>query len=398
MAALQYVDIPGYSALLLRRTYPELAQPGGLIPRSLEWLAGKARWKETDFTWTFPSGAVLAFGYLQRKTDKYRYQSSEFDFIGFDELTHFDEDDYRYLFSRLRRRAGSRVPSRMRAASNPGGRGHRWVKRRFVEKKPNPDDPADTPQKCAQRIFIPALLDDNPGVDQAAYRRALSELDPETLAQLLEGDWNAREPGAWIFEGVDAAEQRGRDFDRLRELGELVDPDGEAMQLGIDWGDHTTACVIGWPLERGGIYIPPQEVVLHGPDAEPGRATDAMLVAADAYEWPVSEARYDSAGAQSMRTFATHSPESIGIWKVAFATRKDEAIGYLQQLFRRTAEGKDTRIIAISPRNDVLLDQLRGYHRDAVSGRIVKGDDHSVDALIALISPVAQRHRESLGT
>src|SRR5690348_15734101 len=160
-AALQFADFPGYKALLLRRTYPELAQPGGLIDRSQEWLAGKARWNEQKHRWTFPSGAVLEFGYLQRSTDKFRYQGAELDFVGFDELTHFDESDYLYLFSRLRKREGSPIPPRIRAASNPGGRGHRWVKRRFIERKPDPDNPEDTPAKCAARVFIPAKLADN---------------------------------------------------------------------------------------------------------------------------------------------------------------------------------------------------------------------------------------------
>ena len=122
MAALQFADIPGYKALLLRRTFPELSQASGLIDRSQEWLGGKAQWNEAKHRWTFPSGAILEFGYLQRSTDRFRYQGAEFDFIGFDELTHFDESDYLYLFSRLRRREGSPIPPRMRAGSNPGSR------------------------------------------------------------------------------------------------------------------------------------------------------------------------------------------------------------------------------------------------------------------------------------
>ena len=120
MAALAYVDVPGYRALLFRRSFPDLNLPGALMDRAREWLGGSAaRWNAHDHVWTFPSGASLTFGYLENEKDKYRYQSAELQYIGFDELTQFAESQYLYLFSRLRRLAGSAVPLRMRAASNP---------------------------------------------------------------------------------------------------------------------------------------------------------------------------------------------------------------------------------------------------------------------------------------
>ncbi len=88
MAALQYVEVPNYAAILFRRTFADLALPGALMDRSQEWLSGtEARWNERDKTWTFPSGATISFGYLEHENHKYRYQSAEFQFIGFDELT-----------------------------------------------------------------------------------------------------------------------------------------------------------------------------------------------------------------------------------------------------------------------------------------------------------------------
>ncbi len=152
MAALQYVDVPGYAAILFRRTYTDLALPGALMDRAHEWLQGTAaKWSEKNKTWTFPSGATLSFGYLENENDKYRYQSAEFQFIGFDELTQFTETQYLYLFSRLRRLEGSKIPLRMRAASNPGGVGHEWVKQRFI---------------VGDKPFVPASLDDNPYIDR----------------------------------------------------------------------------------------------------------------------------------------------------------------------------------------------------------------------------------------
>ena len=187
MAALQYVDVPGYAAILFRRTFQDLALPGALLERSRVWLTGKARWNEQVKTWTFPSGAKLAFGYLDTPADKYRYQSSEFQFIGFDELTQFGEAEYLYLFSRLRRLSGSQVPLRIRAASNPGGIGHDWVRKRFLL------DPED-------RQFVPAKLDDNPYLDREQYRQSLGVLDETTRRQLLDGDWDANDDGLLSYD------------------------------------------------------------------------------------------------------------------------------------------------------------------------------------------------------
>ncbi len=199
MAALQYVDYPGYSAILFRRTYADLSLPGALMDRAREWLAETdARWKDSEKTWVFPSGATITFGYLENEQDKFRYQGAEFQFCGFDEATQFTETQYRYLFSRLRRLAGSAIPVRMRAASNPGGVGHDWVKQRFIIEGAG-----------AGRPFIPAKLTDNPHLDQVQYNRSLQNLDPITRQQLKDGDWSARQAGnkfkrEW-FEIVDAA-------------------------------------------------------------------------------------------------------------------------------------------------------------------------------------------------
>lgn len=210
MAAAQYLHVPGYAALLLRRTYTDLALPGALMDRAQDWWRGKegVQWDGEKKTFRFPSGATVSFGYLEKARAELRYQSSEFQFIGFDELTQFQEAPYRYLFSRLRKPSAgplADVPLRMRAGTNPGGPGHEWMKRRFV-----PDDylRAPTEERFARpwwkdgRLFVPARLEDNPHVDIAAYERSLAKLDPVTRAQLRKGDMSAHAGGhfkrAWF--------------------------------------------------------------------------------------------------------------------------------------------------------------------------------------------------------
>lgn len=187
MAALQYVDTPGYSAMLFRRTFADLALPGALMDRFIHWMAphDDVRWNSNNYTATFPSGARIGFGYLNNKDDYLRYKGAEFQFIGMDEVTEIRESDYRYLFSRLRRPASgplSQVPLRMRSASNPAPN---WVRQRFIVEG-----------KSENRIFVPSLLTDNPGIDAASYRAALQALDPVERRRLEAGDWWATTLGS----------------------------------------------------------------------------------------------------------------------------------------------------------------------------------------------------------
>ncbi|HBZ17966.1 MAG TPA: hypothetical protein DEO41_01075, partial [Betaproteobacteria bacterium] len=84
MAAMQYVDVPGYSAILFRRTFADLSLPGALMDRFRTWIAPNddIHWNNNSFIATFPSGARISFGYLNNQSDYLRYKGSEFQFIG----------------------------------------------------------------------------------------------------------------------------------------------------------------------------------------------------------------------------------------------------------------------------------------------------------------------------
>ena len=193
MSALQYGDVPNYSAILFRRTYADLALPGALMDRFRSWSAGvdEIHWNANSYVATFPSGARISFGYLNNTNDYLRYKGSEFQFIGMDEVTEIRESDYRYMFSRLRRPASgplSQVPLRMRSASNPAPN---WVRQRFIVEG-----------QSTGRIFVPSKLTDNPGIDADSYRQALQELDPVERRRLEEGDWWSTTLGS-LFDRTD---------------------------------------------------------------------------------------------------------------------------------------------------------------------------------------------------
>ena len=191
MAALMYVDIPGYNALLLRDTYQNLNKPEALMWRAHEWLNHTdAHWNGQDKIWAFPGGGSLSFGYLDGPLDHFNYLSSAYQFIGIDEAVGVRERSALYLFSRMRRlKENAFVPLRFRTASNPPTREQlavgKWIKDRYVDPK----------TKKPGSIFIPAKLQDNPFLEQEEYLQTLEELDPITKKQLRDGDWEIKEKG-----------------------------------------------------------------------------------------------------------------------------------------------------------------------------------------------------------
>jgi predicted phage terminase large subunit-like protein len=207
MAGLQYVDVKGYSGIIFRKTYADLVKPGALIDRAKEWLLKypEVRWNDKEKKFEFYKDrtkkeliSVLQFGYLENANDKYNYQGGEYQFIGFDELTHIDLSSYTYMFSRLRRLKGVKVPLRVRGASNPpDDDGGIWVKTRFIDEGPSHG-----------RVFIPAGMDDNPYLDAEQYEESLQELDPVTRARLRDGNWEIIRKGNMFkrqwFQQVDA--------------------------------------------------------------------------------------------------------------------------------------------------------------------------------------------------
>ncbi len=211
LGATQYVDDYPTSALLLRRTYRELDKPGGLMFRAREWFQyTDAHWDGKNYRWIFPSGATINFGYLTHPGDEENFQSSEYDYIGFDELTHFTEHHYLYMFTRMRKLKDMPVPLRMRSGTNPGGPGHEWVRKRWDLPKGSklPDDP----------VFIPSGLDDNPFLEKEDYKKGMDNLSGVVRAQLLDGDWTATSTGGYF----DASQFRVIDWGDLPEAREFL--------------------------------------------------------------------------------------------------------------------------------------------------------------------------------
>lgn len=233
MSALQYVHVPAYKSLLLRRTYPDLGLPGAIMDRAHTWLRGTAAtWNDRDKRYTFPSGAVLQFGYCDTVGDLDRYKSAEFQFIGIDEVTEWPEAWVTFLFSRLRRVVGHDVPIRMRAATNPDGPGQEWVRERFGI--PLDEVVTEPIHATDNRMFLPARAEDNPTLDLEAYELSLAQLGPAKYQQLRWGRW-VRDSEGLVYRIKDA---------------HLIDiaPRCTRFVLAIDYGfkDSIAFVVWGW--------------------------------------------------------------------------------------------------------------------------------------------------------
>lgn len=253
MAALQYVDIPGYNAILIRDTYQNLSKPEALIPVSHEWLSGTdAVWHGGERLWEFPHGdepsSTVSFGYLDGPMDHFNFQSSAYQYVGIDEIVQIRENQALYLFSRLRRlETHKQIPIRFRAASNPPAREQvargGWVKARYVDSETR-----------GGRIFIPAGIDDNPYLDKEEYIKSLMELDPITRQQLMKGDWNVKATGGLFkrhwFEVVDSVPTKSIKWIRYWDMAATEEKVGrsESSQPAF-----TSGCKMG--MTPDGLYF-----------------------------------------------------------------------------------------------------------------------------------------------
>jgi len=193
---LRYAHKASHRALILRRSMPELRE---LIDKSRE-LYPRAfpgcKYREVEKLWTFPSGAKIEFGFLERDADVYRYQGQAYSWIGFDEITHqATEFGWNYLASRLRTTDPEIIPY-MRCTANPGGVGAHWVKKRYID--PSPPNSGFQGADGITRKFIPARLDDNPYLaTDGRYEQMLKSLPDVQRKQLLEGNWDVAEGAAF---------------------------------------------------------------------------------------------------------------------------------------------------------------------------------------------------------
>ena len=223
--ALRY---PKSKQLVLRRTFPELKR--SLILTSQELFPKDiGQYKETTKKWQFINGSTIEFGYCESESDVTQYQSAEYDCIRFDELTHFTEYQYIYMLSRLR--GANNHPKQVKSSTNPGGVGHAWVKKRFIDTIA--PESLYTDETGRTRLFIPSKVQDNRFLmdSDPDYLKRLESLPEAEKKALLLGDWN-------IFEG-----QYFDEFDKsIHVVKPFSLPDYWRRYRVLDYGLDMLAC------------------------------------------------------------------------------------------------------------------------------------------------------------
>lgn len=215
IAAILNANNSKHRAILFRRTFAELSGSDGLIESSWQWYpSAKATYRAGNYLWTFPSGATVRFGHMATRNAHYAYQGHQFTFVGFDELGHFGQEQYLYLFSRVR--SDAKIPMRVCATSNPGAR---WIRDRWAPwLDANYANPASSGEiryykldesgaeiECDakdenswSRTFIASSWRDNPNIGDD-YVRNLDMLPFIERERLKNSNWMIEEGAGTIF-------------------------------------------------------------------------------------------------------------------------------------------------------------------------------------------------------
>lgn len=307
--AMSQVDVPNYRGIIFRRTYPELREVMDKCETYYKTAYPKAKYNSTEHVWKFPSGARIYLGDMQFEKDKTKYQGQQFDFIGFDELTHFTLSMYEYLRSR-NRASGPGTKVYMRATGNPGGIGHGWVKSTFVTagragepvvqqlKIMKPDGTMIV--KETSKIFIPSKVWDNEALlrNNPDYVTHLAMLNEQDRKALMEGDWD-------IFSGQAFTEFRDNpDGYRTRKMTHVIEPfripEHWLIYRGYDHG-YSKPFSAGWyAVDTDGVIYLVQE--LYG--CQHDRAGNAV---------PDTGVKWDPARiARKIREIEMHDPNLKG--------------------------------------------------------------------------------------
>jgi hypothetical protein len=243
-----------FSGLLVRHTTEELREliqkSQELYPRAIPGI----KWSERKSQWISPRGGRLWMSYLDKDMDVTRYQGQAFNWIGFDELTQWSSPyAWDYMRSRLRSAYAKDLGLYMRATTNPGGAGHQWVKKMFIDPSPSREpfwatniETGDTitfpkghtreGEPLFKRRFIPASLFDNPYLAEGGdYEAMLLSLPEHQRKQLLDGNWDVNEGAA---------------FPEFNRKIHVVDP----FKIPQSWS-RFRACDYGYGSHTGVLWI-----------------------------------------------------------------------------------------------------------------------------------------------
>jgi hypothetical protein len=272
-------DIPNLQVYLFRRTYPDLIanhmNGSGSLPELIAPFIESGQCKlnlsKNEIEWR--NGAKIHLCHCQHEQDVLKYQGAEIHVLLIDELTHFTEYMYRFLRNRVRL-GGLIIPEHWKArlpliisGSNPGGVGHQWVKRTFIDMSA-PNEVRRMPKEEGGMIrqFIPARLEDNPTLTEndPGYVDRLTGLGSENLVRAMrEGDWNITAGAA--FEKLSRIKHSIRPFSIPSHWTKFTSIDwGTAKPYANCWfAVNDEEVIIKARGSEPSVFIPPQSIILY---------------------------------------------------------------------------------------------------------------------------------------
>ena len=345
-----WINHPRFKGLFLRRTFPELESE--VIPRSKEFYTPwGAKYNEGKKRWTFPSGAIIQFGHVEEEKDVFKYDTAQYNYIAFDELTSFTEFIYTFLTSRCRS-ASAELPAVVRAATNPGNIGHNWVRRRFVEPAKDGNVLIHDEFTNTYRIFIPSKLTDNPYLLQndPNYGNRLKILSEAERRAKLDGDW-------WTFTGQMFSFREEPLHDEPPNAKHVIEPfeipSYWPKVLAVDWGSTAmTICLFGAISPEGRIYIF-EEYAVNGPEDRPTKKNVKLA------EW-ATELGFIASGSSAFGGEMTNLKDCVldaNAWEKKADTDEtiaDQVMRYSGLAFRPADKGVGSRIAGVQLLHDLL--------------------------------------------
>lgn len=236
---------PGIKILIVRKTYKELQN--NHIEQLTAELAGFAKYNRSDKMFRFPNGSTISFGYCANEGDLGQYQGAEYDVVFIDEAGQLQESWIRKINLCVRGTNG--FPKRTYYTLNPGGPGHAYFKRVFVDRNFNPDEDPD------DYFFIQAKVEDNKALmdTQPDYLRELENLPPTLRAAWKDGRWDVYE-GQFFEDFRDVPEHyKDRRWTHVIEPFEI--PDGWTICRSYDFGYGKPFSCAWWAVDYDGtIY------------------------------------------------------------------------------------------------------------------------------------------------
>ena len=358
--------IPGAKVLMVRKQFSHMTEIEQRL--RLRIPSEIASLNKSEHVMTFKhNGAELHLGFLDSDESAERYQGHQYVQIGYDELTHYDESWVNRLNERLRdpervelmREHGLKI--RMLAASNPGARGHSWVKQRFIDPAPagelftvpvlddagKPLRGADGKPLASTRQFITSSLWDNPYLNPDEYLATLADMDPERRRAMIYGDWSI---------------PAGTRFPQFRERIHVIKPEdfpippvGVVRVVGVDYGINDPFAAV-WAAKVGDTIVVYRDHVQDGLaasqqaakvlelESEEERLHSDVTVALDPNGW----ARNPHFGGKKLSPGADEAP----LGSIAYAFR--EALG------DRVVKGWNPRVQGWSIFDELMVERDTG--------------------------------------